>query len=110
MSACGVARASWARRATLNGLFRAVSTLAFIKKAIDLDDAGVDRCFPCLEFHIAYRWLIAFYLWIDFPVPPRRRILLNIKINAPMLHERLPRFAKHTTALYGLTSLTRDCA
>jgi hypothetical protein len=38
--------------ATSNGLFGAATTLAFIKKAVDLDDAGVDRCHPCLEFHI----------------------------------------------------------
>ena len=48
------------RRATSNGLFRAISTLAFVKKAIDLDDAGVDRRLPCLEFHIGDLGLTAF--------------------------------------------------
>jgi hypothetical protein len=84
--------------ATSNGL------LAFIKKAIDLDDAGVDCGLPCLKFHIADHGLIAFSPWMDFPVPPRRRFLLNVKINGAMLHERVPRFAKHTTAVYRLTS------
>jgi hypothetical protein len=63
-------RASGARRATSDGLFRAAATLAFIKKAIDLDDAGVDRCLPCLELYIGDLGLAAFCPWIDFPVPP----------------------------------------
>jgi hypothetical protein len=53
-----------------NGLFGAAITLAFIKKAIDLDDAGVDRCLPCLEFHIGDHALTAFCPRIDFPVSP----------------------------------------
>ena len=57
-------------RAMSNGLFSAATILAFIKKAIDLDDAGVDRCVPCLEFHIGDHGLTAFCPWIDFPVPP----------------------------------------
>jgi hypothetical protein len=43
-------------------------------------------------------------------VPPRRGFLLNVKINAAMLYDRLPRPAKHTTAVYRLTSLTLDRA
>jgi hypothetical protein len=86
---------------TLSALFRAmrsggqgqpsarlrVRTLAFVRlNAADLFVAAFDRCFPCLEFHIADHGLIAFCPWMDFPVPPRRRILLNVKINAMMFH------------------------
>jgi hypothetical protein len=60
-----------------------------VKAAIDLYNAGGDRGRPRLEFHIAdHRWT-GFYLRTDFPVPPRGRLLLNVKINATMLHERL---------------------
>jgi hypothetical protein len=60
-----------------------------VKAAIDLYNAGGDRGRPRLEFHIAdHRWT-CFYLRTDFPVPPRGRLLLNVKINATMLHERL---------------------
>jgi hypothetical protein len=62
--------------------------LAFIKKAIDLNDAGVDRCLPGLKHHIAGRGLIVFSPWIDFPIPSRRRFFFNIKITATMLHDR----------------------
>ena len=69
----------------------AAATLAFIKKAIDPNNAGVDRCLPCLEFHISDQHWIAFCPWMDFPVPPRRRILLDVKINTTMLHDTLLR-------------------
>jgi hypothetical protein len=48
-----------ALEATSNGLFGAAITLAFIKKAVDLDDACVDPCLPCLEFHIGNHGLTA---------------------------------------------------
>jgi hypothetical protein len=60
-----------------------------VKAAIDLYNAGGDRGRPRLEFHIADHRLTGFYLRIDFPVPLRGRLLLNVKINATMLHERL---------------------
>ena len=60
-----------------------------VKAAIDLYNAGGDRGRPRLEFHIAdHRWT-GFYLRTDFPVPTRGRLLLNVEINATMLHERL---------------------
>jgi hypothetical protein len=60
-----------------------------VKAAINLYNAGGDRGRPRLEFHIAdHRWT-GFYLRIAFPVPPRGRLLPNVKINATMLHERL---------------------
>jgi hypothetical protein len=45
------AAARGAFSSTSNELFgAAAATLAFIKKAIDLDDAAVERRLPCLEF------------------------------------------------------------
>jgi hypothetical protein len=71
--------------------------LASIKAAIDLCNAGSDRSLPCLEFHITDHHWTGFYLWIDFPVPPRGRLLLNVKINATMLHDRPLLCIRHTT-------------
>jgi hypothetical protein len=82
-------------RTSSSGLLRATtggsitSHHRLVKAAIDLYNAGGDRGRPRLEFHIAdHRWT-SFYLRIDFPVPPRGRLLLNAKINAMVLHERL---------------------
>jgi Putative transposase of IS4/5 family (DUF4096) len=66
---------------------RVAATLAFIKAEIDLNDAGVDRSPSCLEFHITDHHRTG--LWINFPMPKRRRVLLNVKINATMLHGKL---------------------
>jgi hypothetical protein len=59
-----------------------------VKAAIDLYNTGSDRSRPRLERHIADHLWTGFYLRIDFPLPPRGRLLLNVKINATMLHER----------------------
>jgi hypothetical protein len=68
-------------------LFATAAALALIKAAIDLYDAGGDRRLPCLEFHITDHLWTGLYLWINLPMPPRRRILFNVKINATMLHD-----------------------
>ena len=69
-------------------LFGVPAALASIKAAIDLYNAGGDRSLPCLEFHTTDHLWTGLNLWIDFPVPPRRWVLLNVKINATMLHDR----------------------
>jgi len=81
----------------------ATAALASIKAAIDLYNAGSDRSLPCLEFHTAD----SLYL-IDFPAPPRGRLLLNVKINATMLHDRPLLCAEHTTGAGTLGGLTRQ--
>jgi hypothetical protein len=75
-----------ALRATSNELFGAAAPFPFIKSEIDLNDAGVDRSTSCLEFHITDHHRTG--LWIDFPMPKRRRVLLNVEISATMLHDR----------------------
>jgi hypothetical protein len=60
-----------------------------VEVAIDFYNAGGERGRPRLEFHIADDRWTGLHLRIDFPVPPRGRLLLNVKINAAMLHERL---------------------
>jgi hypothetical protein len=83
---------------TSNELFgAAAATLASIKAAIDLYNAGSDRSLPSLEFHITDHFWTGFHFWTDFPVPPRGWPLLNVKINATMLHDRPLLCAKHTT-------------
>jgi hypothetical protein len=93
VAAITVASDSAARGAfssTSNELFgAAAATLAFIKKAIDLNDAAVERRLPCLEFQSTGHSWIAFCPWMDFPMPPRRRVLLNVEINTTMLHDTL---------------------